>query len=91
MITAWIKDNEIIPYDAVEYVEAPDYGGSTITVHMAESKKSHGLLPDDAKSFVEGYKRFLELKEVMMGIIPDDDGNQVDPNQLEMAPTRRRK
>lgn len=88
MITAYLSDNEIIPYESVEFCEPYD-GGEQIMVHMAESKKEHLLMPDQAKDFFEGYKRFLEVKEVMMGIIADDDGKKVtDDNQLDM-PLRR--
>lgn len=88
MITAFINENEIIPYESVEYCEPYD-GGEQIMIHMAESKKEHLLMPDQAKEFFEGYKRFLEVKEVMMGIVPDDNGNKVSDNQIEM-PLRRK-
>ena len=88
MITAYVADLEIIPFESVEYCE-PHGGGEQIMVHMAESKKEHLLMPDQSQEFFEQYKRYLEVKEIMIGIVPDDNGKKVDDNQTEMTLTRK--
>jgi len=61
MNSAFIKDNEVIPFDSVEYVEdvSSDEEHVNIEIHMRESRKSMRLNSDTALEFLSQYHKYL--------------------------------
>lgn len=75
LVIAYTGRNEVIEYDAVEYVESED---GYIVIHMVASKKEHTLHGVNMEVFISGYTDWLILKQAALGIDIENKANEGD-------------
>lgn len=69
MICAWIGEDEIIPFDSIEYVERQNMDVIEVTMHSKEKCNVNGA--ENVNAFRHEYIEYIKLMSKATGLLEE--------------------